>query len=161
MKKIYIGSDHAGFNPKEKLKAYLSGLGYEVEDKGAFSYEENDDYPDFILPVAEAVVNDKGSFGIVIGGSGQGEAMAANKVKGARCALFYGPLAPKEAVDVKGIESNDPYEIIKLAREHNDANMISLGARFLNKEEVHQAMKIFLETPFSDDERHARRISKF
>ncbi len=161
MKKIYIGSDHAGFNPKEKLKAYLSGLGYEVEDKGPFSYDEHDDYPDFVLPVAEAVAVDKGSFGVVIGGTGQGEAMAANRVKGARCALFYGPLAPKEAVDVKGTESSDPYEMIKLTREHNDANMISLGARFLNKEEVHEAMKIFLETPFSGEERHVRRINKF
>ncbi len=94
--KIYIGSDHAGFEIKEKLKAYLGelGLGYKVEDKGAFSYDTDDDYPDFIRPVAEAVAKDLNSRGIILGGSGQGEAMCANRVPGARAAVFYTEALP-------------------------------------------------------------------
>ena len=111
--KIYIGADHTGFEIKEKLKTYLSelGLGYEVVDKGASKYDENDDYPDFIKPVAEAVAQDKQSRGIILGGSGQGEAMCANRVKGARVAVFYGEILPVEAVDVKGDKSSDPFEM--------------------------------------------------
>ena len=96
--KIYIGTDHAGFELKNKLKDYLSnlGLGYEVIDKGAFSFDADDDYPDFIRPVAEAVASEEGSFGIILGGSGFGEAICANRVKGARAVVFYGPMLPKE-----------------------------------------------------------------
>ena len=111
-----------------------------MEDKGAFTYDKNDDYPDFITPVAEAVVGDRKnnepSFGIILGGSGQGEAMCANKVTGARAALFYGEVLPTGSVDVKGEKSNDSFEIIKLAREHNDANIISFGVRFLSFDEI-------------------------
>ena len=142
--KIYIGSDHAGFILKEKIKEYLGSLNYEVIDKGAFELNPTDDYPDFIIPTSEAVANDPLSLGIVLGGSGEGEQISANKVDGIRALEYYG--------------SN--LEIVKLGREHNDANILSLGARFLNEEEALQAVKIFIETPFSNDERHIRRIDK-
>jgi len=160
--KIYIGTDHTGYEIKEKLKKYLSelGLGYEVEDKGAFKYDANDDYPDFIRPVAEAVAKEKGSFGIIMGGSGQGEAMVANKVPGARAAVFYSEAIAEGAIDVKGEKSTDPYEIVKLARVHNDANILSLSTRFLSKDQIKFAIELFLNTKFSNEERHLRRIKK-
>jgi len=142
--KIYIGSDHAGYELKEKLKVFLGGLSYKVEDKGSFAYDPADDYPDFITPVAEAVSKEEGSFGIVLGASGEGEEMDANKVEGIRAAEFYG----------------GNMEIVKLAREHNDANILSLGARFVSEDEAKEAVKIFLETPFCGEERHKRRIEK-
>lgn len=142
--KIYIGSDHAGYELKEKLKIFIKELGYEVEDKGAFSLDINDDYPDFIVPTAEAVSKDHGALGIILGGSGEGEAICANKIKGIRASVYYG-YTP---------------EIVKVTKEHNDANILSLGARFINEEEAKEAVKIFIETKFSEDERHIRRIKK-
>lgn len=161
--KIYIGSDHTGYELKEKLKTYLSELelGYEVVDKGAFKYDAYDDYPDFIKPVAEAVAKDKESVGIIMGGSGQGEAMCANRVHGAQAALFYGQALPKEAIDIKGEHSTDPFEIIKLTRLHNHANILSLGVRFLSEDEIKFAVELFISTEFENEERHVRRINKF
>ncbi len=160
--KIYIGSDHAGFELKEKIALYLKelGLGYEVQDMGAFNYIESDDYPDFIKPVAEAVAGDKGSFGIILGGSGQGEAMCANRTADIRAMVFYGTKEPVESVDVAGRKSVDTFEVVKLAREHNDANIISIGTRFVTEDEAKFAIELFLSTKFSGDERHIRRISK-
>ncbi len=160
--KIYIGTDHTGFELKEKLKKYLEdlGLGYEVIDKGAFKYDADDDYPDFMIPVAEAVAKDSGSFGILLGGSGQGEAMAANRVPGARATVFYSEAVAEQAVDVKGTKSSDSYEIVKLARLHNDANILSLSARFLSEDQMKFAVELFLNTKFSGEERHMRRIKK-
>lgn len=160
--KIFIGADHAGYKLKEKLKIYLSelGLGYEVEDKGAFNFDPNDDYPDFSRAVAEAVAGNEGSFGIILGGSGQGEAMCANRVAGIRAAVFYGEAVAKEAIDVKGRKSADPYEIIKLAREHNNANILSIGVRFVSEDQAKFAIELFLTTKFPGDERHIRRINK-
>ena len=142
--KIYIGSDHAGYELKEKLKSFLSELNYEVIDKGAFELNPEDDYPDFIVPVAKAVAEDKESLGVILGGSGQGEQISANKIKGIRAIEYYG----------------GNLEIIKLGKEHNNANVLSLGARFINEEEAKEAVKTFIETPFSNDERHIRRINK-
>ena len=165
--KIYIGSDHVGFEFKEKLKNYLEslGMGYKVIDKGAFSYDKDDDYPDFIKPVAEAVAKDNleaklPSMGVVIGGSGQGEAMCANRVKGVRVAVFYGPKESVLPVDVTGRESLDTFELIKLARIHNNANILSIGLRFTTPDEAKFAIELFLTTKFSGDERHLRRIKK-
>ena len=158
--KIFIGSDHAGYELKDKLVAHLVGLGHEVSDKGAFSFDKDDDYPDFIRPVAEEVAKNTDARGVVIGGSGFGEAICANRVKGARALVFYGPMNPKKSVDAEGRESSDPYELIRLARMHNNANIISLGVRFITDEEAEKAIKIFLDTPFSGDERHLRRIKK-
>lgn len=159
--KIYIGGDHAGFGLKERLVTYLEDLEHEVVDKGASAFDPADDYPDFITPVAEAVSKDSGSFGIILGGSGQGEAMCANRVKGARAAVFYGQVLPQEGVDVNSRASMDPFEIIKLMREHNDANILSLGVRFITEDEAKFAVELFLSTKFSGDERHVKRLSKF
>ncbi|HDO23857.1 MAG TPA: RpiB/LacA/LacB family sugar-phosphate isomerase [bacterium] len=171
---IYLASDHAGFELKEKLKTFLGGLGYEVEDLGPFSYDEKDDYPDFVLPlarkVAESAAADSANFarGIVIGGSGQGEAMAANRIKGVRAAVYYGPSGETPGFKGKSAAADDGSKpgvgegerIIKLSREHNDANVLSLGARFLDEDEAKDAVKLWLKTPFSGEERHRRRISK-
>jgi len=143
--KIYIGSDHAGFDLKETIKFHLSSKGHVVEDMGAFDKVETDDYPDFVIPVAEKVSADSESFGIILGGSGQGEAMAANRVKDVRATVFYG----------------GPVNIIALSREHNNANVLSLGARFVDQNTAIEAVEKFIESPFSGDERHIRRINKF
>ena len=145
---------------KEKLKSYLADLGYTVTDKGAFVLDNDDDYPDFIRPVAEAVAKEAGSFGIILGGSGNGEAMCANRVKGARAMVFYGPKEAVRAVDVTGRKSSDLFELIKLGRDHNHANILSLGIRFLTEDEAKTAIKIFLNTPYSKEERHIRRVKK-
>ena len=160
--KVFIGTDHTGYELKEKLKIYLNelGLGYEVVDKGAFTYDKNDDYPDFIRPVAEAVAGDKDSAGIIFGGSGQGEAMCANKVPGVRSAVFYGGAVPKSAINIQGQTSADPFEIIKLTRIHNHANVLSLGVRFLSEDEAKFAIELFLSTPWGDGENHIRRVNK-
>ena len=143
-KKIFLGADHAGFELKEHIKKYLLDSGIEVVDEGAHKFDPEDDYPDFIEPAAEKVANDSDSRGIIFGGSGQGEAIAANKVKGIRAAVYYG----------------GNMEIARLSRTHNDANILSLGARFLAKEEAVEAVKLWLETDFSNEARHARRIRK-
>ena len=140
---IHIATDHAGLELKEKVKSYLSKLDYEVVDHGAYEYDALDDYPDFIFPCAEAVSNDPNSKGIILGGSGQGEAMAANRVKGVRAAVFY----------------NGPDEIIKLSRQHNDANILSLGARFMSDQEMYKIIELWLSTDFESG-RHKRRIEK-
>jgi ribose 5-phosphate isomerase B len=160
--KIFIGADHAGYELKETLKKYLSELelGYEVIDKGAFKYDADDDFPDFIRPVAEATAADVESFGIILGGSGQGEAMCANRVAGARATVFYGEAVAREAIDIKGVMSSDPYEIVKVAREHNDANILSISARFVSPDQAKFAAELFLSTKFSGEERHIRRIKK-
>lgn len=161
MTKIYLGSDHVGYEFKNTLASYLKGLGYEIEDRGAFNYMADDDYPDFIKQVAESVASDSGSFGIIMGGSGQGEAMCANRTKGVRSIVFYGPKEPITNIDISGEKSIDPFEIIKLGRMHNDANILSLGLRFTTEDEAKFAVELFLNTKFSGDERHIRRINKF
>ncbi len=158
--KIYIGTDHAGYELKEKLKIYFGELGHEVVDKGAFKYDAADDYPDFIRPVAEVVAAEEGSFGIILGSSGQGEAMCANRVPGARAALFYAEAIPPDTIDIAGKKSNDPFEMIKLARIHNNANILSLGARFLSEDQIKFACELFIATKFEGEERHIRRIEK-
>lgn len=145
---IYLGSDHAGFELKEEIKKHLLGQGKEVEDLGAFELNEEDDYPDFIVPVAKKVAlrqaqGENDVFGIVFGGSGQGEAIAANRIKGVRAAVYYG----------------GDTEIVRLSRVHNNANILSLGARFLTKEQALEAAKLWLETPFEGGH-HKRRIEK-
>lgn len=144
--KVFIAADHAGFELKEELKKFLSDLDYETEDKGAFELNPQDDYPDFVFEAALAVSKDiksgVDSRGVVIGGSGQGEAMAANKIKGIRAALVY-----------------DEYSA-RMSREHNDANIASFGARSIDADEAKKLLKIWLETPFSGEERHKRRIER-
>jgi ribose 5-phosphate isomerase B len=138
--KIHIGSDHAGLEFKNKIVEHLKAQGHVVEDHGPHVYDALDDYPVFCIPAAEATANEAGSFGIVLGGSGNGEQMAANKVKGVRAALVWS------------------IETAKLAREHNDANVISIGGRMHDEEFCLKLVDTFLATPFSGDERHVRRI---
>jgi ribose 5-phosphate isomerase B len=158
--KIAVTADHAGFEALQNLKSYIEDLGYEVTDFGPKSLDMDDDYPDYIFPAARAIASGDCEKGIIIGGSGQGEAMAANRVKDVRAAVFYGPVSAKVAVDAEGHTSGDPYEIIRLSRQHNDANVLSLSGRFLTLEEMKTAVKIWLETPFTGLERHSRRINK-
>jgi len=143
--KIYIGSDHAGYGLKEILKEYIKNeLNLEVVDKGAFSLDKEDDYPDFIVPVAKEVSKNKDSLGIILGGSGQGEQISANKIDGIRAIEYYG----------------GDLNIVKLGKEHNNANILSLGARFVKESEAKEAVQLFINTPFSKEERHIRRINK-
>ncbi len=158
--KIYIGADHAGYDAKEKLKIFLGDQGYEVTDFGAFTFDPTDDFPDFIKAVAKSVAKENGSKGIVLGGSGFGEAMCANRVHGVRALVFYGPMMAKTAVDLEGRESTDPFETIKLSRMHNDSNVLSLGMRFMTDDQAKEAVMTFLNTPFSNSERHVRRLAK-
>ncbi len=158
--KIAITTDHAGFESLKELKVYIENLGHTCVSYGPDHFDADDDYPDFMFPAAEAVARGECDRGVIMGGSGQGEAMAANRVKGVRAAVFYGPVVAKVAVDAEGNMSDDPYEIVKLSREHNDANVLSLSGRFLTMDEMKQALGIWLETPFSRAERHARRIAK-
>lgn len=158
--KIAVTTDHAGFEALQGLKVFLASLGHEVVDYGPKSLDNDDDYPDFMFPAARAVAKGECDCGIIFGGSGQGEAMAANRVKGVRCALFYGPVIAKTAVDAEGNMSDDPYEILRLSRQHNHANILSLSGRFLSPEEIKQAVEIWLSTPYGDAERHVRRVRK-
>ena len=158
---VYLASDHTGLELKKTIHQYLTELGYEVEDCGAFDYDKDDDYPDFISKAAEAVSKDpENNKAIIFGGSGQAEMMLANKYKGVRTALFYAPAIPTQAADITGRMSEDPYEIVKLTRQHNNANILSLGIRFLTEDQAKQAVKIWLETSFPGEERHVRRINK-
>ena len=167
MRKVYFASDHAGYDLKNALVAHVRTLGYEVEDLGAFALDPKDDYPDFITPCARKVAEEaarggaEAARGIIIGGSGQGEAMAANRVPGVRAAVFYGPMRVTVALDIEGGRSEDGYDAVRLPRRHNDANVLSIGARFVSGEEADKAVRIFLETPFSGAERHTRRLAKF
>jgi ribose 5-phosphate isomerase B len=140
---IYIASDHAGFTLKGQLIEYLKSKGQQVEDCGPSAYDEGDDYPDLVAPCAQKVANDNGSHGIIVGGSGQGEAIAANKIKGIRAVLYYG----------------GNLEIIRLSRRHNNANVLSLGARFVRPDEAKQAVDAWLSTEFEGG-RHQRRVEK-
>lgn len=140
--KIYLAADHAGFELKEEIKKHLQDKSQDVEDCGNLNYDVDDDYPDFIVLAAQKVSEDPGSFGIVVGKSGNGEAIVANKIKGIRCAFGF----------------ND--ESVKLSRLHNNANMLSLGSSFVELDYAKKLVDLFLETQFSNEERHTRRLEK-
>jgi ribose 5-phosphate isomerase B len=144
--KIYFAADHAGVELKQALVTFVRDeLLYEVEDLGAHTYDANDDYPDYIaLAVSKVSASPADAKAIILGGSGQGEAIVANKFPGVRAAVFYGHRS----------------DIVPLSREHNDANVLSLGSRFLNEKEAKDAVKLWLETPFDREERHSRRLEK-
>ncbi|WP_327047142.1 ribose-5-phosphate isomerase [Microbispora sp. NBC_01189] len=138
--RVYIGADHAGYELKNHLVSWLKEQGHDVEDCGPHVYDAEDDYPPFVLRAAQGVVAAEGSLGVVIGGSGNGEQIAANKVRGVRAALAWSE------------------DTARLAREHNDANVIGIGARMHTPEEAARFVEVFLGTAFSGAERHARRI---
>lgn len=141
---IYLATDHAGFELKEKIKKFLSQEEYEVKDFGAHKFDKNDDYPDFISQAADAISKNPTDKAIILGSSGQGEAIVANKFPNVRATVYYGK---SEQIPV-------------LMRQHNDANILSLGAKFLDEQEAIEAVKLFLETAFTNEERHIRRIEK-
>lgn len=150
--KIFIGTDHAGYVLKEKLVSFLKLQGHEVIDKGAYEYNEVDDYPDFVVPVAREISKDSNKArGIILGGTGQGEAIAANKFPHVRAVVYYGKAKP--IVD-------DEADIIIRSRQHNNSNILSIGARYFTEEDMMDAVNLWLDTPFSEDERHIRRLSK-
>jgi ribose 5-phosphate isomerase B len=141
--KIFFAADHAGFEMKNALMEYVKELGYETEDCGAYELNLEDDYPEFIKKAAQKVSeNSENNKAIILGGSGQGEAIVANRFQNIRATVFYG----------------GPKYIITLSREHNDANILSLGAKFISLDEAKEAVKLWLETAFSGEERHQRRI---
>ena len=140
--RVHIGIDHAGLELKNSLVEHIKSSGHDVIDHGPHEYDALDDYPVFCIPAAQAVAYESGSFGIVLGGSGNGEQMAANKVKGIRAALVWS------------------VETAKLAREHNDANVIAIGGRMHSIDVCKELIDVFLATPFSNDERHVRRIGQ-
>lgn len=158
--KIYLATDHAGFALKEKVKAFLLGKGYPVEDCGAHAFDTTDDWADIIPKAAEKVSSYPTDKAIIFGGTGQGEMITANKFLHVRAVLFYGPKVPTQPIDAKGTISTDPYEILKLTRIHNDANILSLGARFLTDEEALTAVEVWLSTDYPAEDRHKRRIQK-
>ena len=141
--KIFLASDHAGFALKKFISYYLTNLGYSIEDCGAYDMNPIDDYPDFIIPVARKVARNLDARGIIMGGSGQGEAIAANRINGVRAAVYYG----------------GPTDIVKLSRSHNNANILSFGARFVSNEKAVEAIKLWLSEPFEGG-RHQKRIDK-
>lgn len=141
---VFLASDHAGFALKEKIKQHLKKRKLSFHDIGPFALDKDDDYPDFIIPCAEKVAQTKNSFGIILGGSGQGEAIAANKVKGIRAIVAY----------------NYNPKIIALSKEHNDANILSLGASFLPEKQAFQTIDLWLKTKFSNNVRHVRRLKE-
>ncbi|NQV88108.1 MAG: RpiB/LacA/LacB family sugar-phosphate isomerase [Parcubacteria group bacterium] len=146
MTKIFIGGDHASFELKKALIPYLRELGHAVEGKGAFDFDKDDDYPDFVSAVALEIFKDPENIrGIVLGGSGQGEAIVANRLPTIRAVVYYGGMN---------------MDIISLSRKHNNSNVLSLGARFISVEEAKQAVKLWLETEFSGEERHVRRNNR-
>jgi ribose 5-phosphate isomerase B len=172
MRKIFIATDHAGFRLKEALIPYIGtleggeqgrgeGEQYEVVDIGAYELYSKDDYPLLIKPCAEAVASSGSALGIIIGSSGQGEAMVANRVPHIRAAVFYGEVKAPSAIEEEGTQAEDGFDIVRLARKHNDANILSLGARFISEETAKKAVAVFLSTPFSTEERHQRRIAEF
>ena len=140
--KIHIGSDHAGLEFKAKIIQHLKNNGHDVTDHGPHQYDALDDYPVFCIPTAVATAKDPASFGIVLGGSGNGEQIAANKVKGVRAVLAWS------------------VETAKLGRDHNNANVVGIGGRMHSIEDCKAIIDAFIETPFSNDERHVRRINK-
>jgi ribose 5-phosphate isomerase B len=142
-KTIVLATDHAGFELKEEVKKSLLELNYEVKDFGAFEYESTDDYPDFINPAAQFISENNNTIGVIFGGSGQGEAMAANRFKGVRAAVFY----------------DGPDEIIDLSRLHNNANVLSFGSRFIKSERAIELIKQWLSVEFEGG-RHQKRIEK-
>ena len=141
--KIYLASDHAGFELKQLLCERLNQLGFSVEDCGAHEMNPLDDYPDFIIPAAQKVAGDSNAKGVIMGGSGQGEAIAANRVKGVRAVVYY----------------DGPIDIVKLSRSHNNANILSFGARFITPEKAAEAVDMWLKEPFEGG-RHKIRIDK-
>ena len=160
--KVYLAGDHAGFRLKSMLLEQLPLLGHEVEDLGPHTLEPEDDYPDYVTPMAKRISEEPDALGVILAGSGQGEAMCANRIQGVRAAVFYGKIPAHSALDAEGGHGSDGFDIVRLARKHNNANILSIGARFVSPPDADEAVRIFLTTSFDlSSGRHARRIAKF
>lgn len=142
--KIFLASDHAGFEMKREIREHLESQGFSVTDLGPDTYEHDDDYPDYISLVAREISKSNHALGVVFGWSGQGEAMVANRFRGVRCAVYYG----------------GNKHILTLSREHNNANVLSIGSHFVTSQEAKQAIELWIHTKFTGEERHKRRIEK-
>lgn len=158
--KLALATDHAGFEQLKDLQEYLESIGHECINLGPKTLNLTDDYPDYIFPAAKAVATGECDKGIVLGGDGQGEAMAANRLTGIRCAVFYGSAVVGRIIDANGRVSSSPYEVVRLSRQHNDSNMLSIGARFVSFSDIQQVVNLWLNTEFSNEPRHVRRINK-
>lgn len=189
--KIYFAGDHAGFEMKKEMMGFVKELGHTVEDLGPFEPKSGDDYPDFVIPLARKVAAQEAQInadtkaqinadrehrrisvsyqresavrGIVVAGSGQGEIIAMNRIRGARAALFCPCAGTQINTDIKDADKrgcNVSHELIKASRDHNDSNIFAIGARFCTPEEAKQGIKVWLETPFSGEARHVRRLGK-
>ncbi len=160
--KIYLAGDHAGFRLKKAMSEHLPILGYDVVDLGPEALDPEDDYPDYVTPLAQRIAAEPDTIGIILAGSGQGEAMCANRVKGIRCAVFYGKMSAVDALDAEGGHAQDGFDTVRLARRHNNANVLSIGARFVSPEDAEAAVRVFLDTAFDTTaSRHERRLGKF
>ena len=154
--KIALAADHAGFALKEKLKRFLEGAGHEVVDFGAGELNRDDDYPDFIIPAARALAKGEAERAIILGSSGQGEAVAANRTKGVRTLVYYGVASPLQEHAKVGMIRG----IVETSREDNNSNVLSIGASFVGEEEAKEVVRAWLTAPFAGEERHVRRIEK-
>jgi ribose 5-phosphate isomerase B len=157
---IALSSDHTGYEQIKDLQFFLESQGHSVQNFGPKTLNITDDYPDYIFLAAQAVASGSCEKGIVLGGDGQGEAMAANRLKGVRCGVYYGPAVVGRIIDENGRVSSSPFEIVRLTRQHNDANMLSIAARFVSLTDMQNVIKLWLDTPFSGEPRHTRRIDK-
>lgn len=153
---IAIAADHAGFDLKKKLIPYIEHLGHVVVDFGATEFNSDDDYPDYIFPAARAVGRKEVDRAVVIGSSGQGEGIVANRIKGVRTLVYYGHVDPLP----ESRKTGPQVDLITSSREDNDSNVLTLGASFVSFEEAERVVKRWLETPFTSEERHIRRIKK-
>lgn len=164
--RIVLGADHAGFEIKEVIKESLLEEDFEVIDLGAETFNPDDDYPEIIAEVAHAVsIDPQNTRGIIFGGSGQGEAMVANRFKNVRAVVYYGDSHTKKEKPFMQLTNNEdeiyePFEMVALSREHNDSNILALGARFLSIEQALSAVSVWLSTEYNGDERHERRIQQ-
>ena len=157
--KVYLGADHNGFALKEKIKEWLNEWGYGYEDKGAFSFDPEDDYPKFIIPAAKAVAQDSDNRrAIILGFSGQAEAMVANRIKNVRAAIYYGE--PQVRSEIGRQREDKPKNLLVLTREDNNSNVLSLAAGFLSDEHAQKAVRLWLKAPFSGEKRHIRRLKQ-
>ena len=157
---IALSSDHTGFEQIKDLQFFLESQGHTIQNFGPKALNITDDYPDYIFLAAQAVASGSCERGVVLGGDGQGEAMAANRLKGVRCGVYYGPAVVGRIIDENGRVSSSPFEIVRLTRQHNDANMLSIAARFVSLADMQNVIKLWLDTPFSGEPRHTRRIDK-
>lgn len=158
--KLALTTDHTGIELLKQLQAHLESAGHQCTNFGPVELKPDDDYPDYIALASKAVADGSHQMAIIVGGSGQGEAMTANRFSGVRAAVYYGPAKPVGATEAEGTTATDEFEILRLSRRHNNANVLSLAARFLTPEAAIAAVDLWLSTAYETIDRHQRRIEK-